>query len=67
MPSLTAYFIAGTQVVSVSANNLEKNEHESLENPIIENAPEVRLASRWLRFWALEHSLGSRINPHTVI
>ncbi|PTP16310.1 hypothetical protein CWO27_04830 [Vibrio sp. 10N.286.51.C3] len=45
--------IAGTQVVSVSANNLEKNEHESLENPIIENAPEVRLASRWLRFWAV--------------
>ncbi|PTQ06485.1 RDD family protein [Vibrio sp. ZF 223] len=45
--------IAGTQVVSVSANNLEKNEHESLENPIIENASEVRLASRWLRFWAV--------------
>ena len=45
--------IAGTQVVSVSANNLEKNEHGSLENPTIENVPEVRLASRWLRFWAV--------------
>ena len=45
--------IAGTQVVSVSANNLEKNEHESLENPTVENVPEVKLASRWLRFWAV--------------
>ena len=45
--------IAGTQVVSVSANNLEKNEHESLEKPTVENVPEVKLASRWLRFWAV--------------
>ncbi|MFA0725065.1 RDD family protein, partial [Vibrio sp. 10N.222.49.E5] len=46
--------IAGTQVVSVSANNLGKNKHESLESlsPTVENVPEVRLASRWLRFWA---------------
>jgi uncharacterized RDD family membrane protein YckC len=47
--------IANTQVVSVSANNLETNEHESLENlsSTFENVPEVRLASRWLRFWAV--------------
>ena len=45
--------IAGTQVVSVSANNLEKKEHESLEKPTVENVPEVKLASRWLRFWAV--------------
>ncbi|MCC5517267.1 RDD family protein [Vibrio splendidus] len=47
--------IAGTQVVSVSANNLGKNEHESLESlsSTVENIPEVRLASRWLRFWAI--------------
>ncbi|WP_146446940.1 RDD family protein [Vibrio cyclitrophicus] len=47
--------IAGTQVVSVSANNLGKNKHESLESlsPTVENVPEVRLASRWLRFWAI--------------
>ncbi|MEZ8729766.1 RDD family protein [Vibrio splendidus] len=47
--------IAGTQVVSVSANNLGKNEHESVESlsSTVENIPEVRLASRWLRFWAI--------------
>lgn len=47
--------IASTQVVSVSANNLETNESEPLENlsSTFENVPEVRLASRWLRFWAV--------------
>ncbi|XNH07241.1 RDD family protein [Vibrio cyclitrophicus] len=39
----------------MSANNLGKNKHESLESlsPTVENVPEVRLASRWLRFWAI--------------
>ncbi|MFM2600205.1 RDD family protein [Vibrio fortis] len=47
--------IASTQVVSVSAKSLETNEPESLENlsSTFENVPEVRLASRWLRFWAV--------------
>ncbi|MEZ8657249.1 RDD family protein [Vibrio splendidus] len=47
--------IAGTQVVSVSASNLETNERESLENFSLapENICDLTLASRWLRFWAV--------------
>ncbi|NOH33472.1 RDD family protein [Vibrio chagasii] len=47
--------IAGTQVVSVSASNLETNERESLENFSLapENICDFTLTSRWLRFWAV--------------
>ncbi|PQJ64609.1 hypothetical protein BTO10_07495 [Vibrio chagasii] len=47
--------IAGTQVVSVSASNLETNERESFENfsSAPENICDLTLASRWLRFWAV--------------
>lgn len=47
--------IAGTQVVSLSASNLETNERESLENFSLapENICDLTLASRWLRFWAV--------------
>ncbi|WP_102425728.1 RDD family protein, partial [Vibrio sp. 10N.261.52.A1] len=47
--------IAGTQVVSLSASNLEENEPKSLENlpAAPENICDLTLASRWLRFWAV--------------